>query len=96
MSHHKHNPDNSAHRHSTAPAPEPDQHPTDEDPAVTPDQVARRAYFTYLNSGALPGHDVQHWLKAESELLEEHALKRSHAYDRPDNRSDRHPLPAQS
>jgi hypothetical protein len=96
MSHHKHLPDNSAHRHSSTPAPESDQHPSYEDPAVTPDQVARRAYFTYLNSWELPGHDVQHWLKAESDLLEEHALKRSHAYDRPDKRPDRQPLPAQS
>jgi hypothetical protein len=83
MSHSKHNPDNSGvQSRGHAPSPESDPHPADHDPAVTPDQVARRAYFTYLNSGSRPGEDVQHWLKAESDLLEEHALKRSHSYDR--------------
>jgi len=38
------------------------------------DEVARRAYFTYLNQGSMPGHDVQHWLAAEADLLAERNL----------------------
>lgn len=32
------------------------------------DEVARRAYFIYLNHGSRDGADVQHWFEAESEL----------------------------
>ena len=35
-----------------------------------------RAYFSYENQGSLPGHDVQHWLKAEAELITERNLTR--------------------
>ena len=42
--------------------------------APAPDEVARRAYFSYENEGSLPGHDVQHWLKAEAELIAERNL----------------------
>ena len=31
--------------------------------APLPDEVARKAYFSYLNQGSLPGHEVQHWLE---------------------------------
>lgn len=34
----------------------------------SPDQIAKRAYFTYLNEGSLPGRDEQHWLDAEAQL----------------------------
>ncbi len=44
------------------------------------DEVARKAYFSYLNQGSLPGHDVQHWLEAEAELLEERNLTRAHGF----------------
>jgi len=39
--------------------------------APAPDEVARRAYFSYENQGSLQGRDVQHWLAAESELIAE-------------------------
>jgi hypothetical protein len=45
-----------------------------------PDEVARRAYFSYENQGSLPGHDVQHWLKAEAELIAERNLTRVHGF----------------
>ena len=45
-----------------------------------PDEVARRAYFSYENQGSLPGHDVQHWLKAEAELIAERKLTRVHGF----------------
>ena len=44
------------------------------------DEVARRAYFSYENEGSLPGHDVQHWLKAEAELIAERNLTRVHGF----------------
>jgi hypothetical protein len=44
------------------------------------DEVARRAYFSYENEGSLPGHEVQHWLKAEAELIAERNLTRVHGY----------------
>jgi hypothetical protein len=54
--------------------------------APSPDEVARRAYFTYVNQGSQPGHDVRHWLEAESQLLAERDLTRVHGYD------DRHKI----
>ena len=44
------------------------------------DEVARRAYFSYENEGSLPGHDVQHWLKAEAELIAERNRTRVHGF----------------
>jgi len=44
------------------------------------DEVARRAYFTYVNQGSPPGHDVQHWLEAEAQLLAERNLTRVHGF----------------
>jgi hypothetical protein len=46
----------------------------------SPDEVARRAYFSYVNQGSLPGHDVQHWLEAEAQLLAERNLTRVHGF----------------
>ena len=46
----------------------------------SPDEVARRAYFSYVNQGSLPGHDVQHWLEAEAHLRAERNLTRVHGY----------------
>ena len=48
--------------------------------APSADEVARRAYFSYVNHGSLPGHDVQHWLVAEAELLAERNLTRVHGF----------------
>jgi len=45
-----------------------------------PDEVARRAYFTYVNQGSLDGHEVQHWLAAEQELIAERNLTRTHSF----------------
>jgi hypothetical protein len=44
------------------------------------DEVARRAYFSYVNDGSLPGRDVQHWLKAEADLIGERNLTRVHGF----------------
>jgi Protein of unknown function (DUF2934) len=45
-----------------------------------PDAVARRAYFTYVNQGSLDGHEVQHGLDAEAELIAERNLTRVHGF----------------
>lgn len=46
----------------------------------SPDEVARRAYFSYVNTGSLPGHEVQHWLAAEAELIAERNRTRVHGF----------------
>jgi hypothetical protein len=46
----------------------------------SPDEVARKAYFSYVNEGSLPGRHVQHWLKAEAELIAERKLTRVHGF----------------
>jgi hypothetical protein len=48
--------------------------------APSPDEVARRAYFSYVNQGSPQGHEVQHWLAAEAQLLEERNLTRVHGF----------------
>ncbi|NOS72602.1 MAG: DUF2934 domain-containing protein [Verrucomicrobia bacterium] len=47
-----------------------------------PDEVARRAYFSYENQGSVPGNHVQHWLAAEAELIAERNLTRTHGFQR--------------
>ena len=37
-------------------------------PALTPDEIARRAYELYERSGYQQGQDLDHWLIAEREL----------------------------
>jgi hypothetical protein len=44
----------------------------------SPDEVARRAYFSYVNQGSPQGQAVQHWLEAEAQLLAERKLTRTH------------------
>jgi Protein of unknown function (DUF2934) len=48
--------------------------------APSADEVARRAYFSYVNQGSLPGREVQHWLAAEAELIAERNLTRVHGF----------------
>jgi Protein of unknown function (DUF2934) len=48
--------------------------------APSSDEVARRAYFTYVNQGSRQGHEVQHWLEAEAELIAERNLTRVHGF----------------
>ena len=48
--------------------------------APSADEVARRAYFSDVNQGSLPGHEVQHWLVAEAELIAERNLSRVHRF----------------
>jgi hypothetical protein len=45
-----------------------------------PDEVARRAYFSYVNQGSSQGHEVQHWLAAAAELIAERTRTRVHGF----------------
>lgn len=54
--------------------------PAEVDFTPAADEVARKAYFNYVNQGSLPGHDVQHWLDAEAQLLAERQLTRMHGF----------------
>ena len=38
--------------------------------AASSEEVARLAYTIYQNQGSQPGHEVKHWLAAESRLIE--------------------------
>jgi hypothetical protein len=49
----------------------------------SPDEVARKAYFNYVNQGSKPGHEVQHWLKAEADLIAERNRTREHGFHNP-------------
>ena len=44
--------------------------------APTPDEIAERAHEIFVARGGEDGHDVEDWLEAESELLNERALRR--------------------
>ena len=46
----------------------------------SPDEVARRAYFSFENEGSRPGREVQHWLAAEAELIAERNQTRIHGF----------------
>jgi len=35
-------------------------------------EIAKLAYFNYVNRGSRPGADVEDWLEAEAQLLSEH------------------------
>jgi hypothetical protein len=62
------------------PAAAADLNQNEIDFAPSPDEVARKAYFSYVNEGSLPGRHVQHWLEAEAELIAERKLTRIHGF----------------
>jgi hypothetical protein len=75
----------SHHQHQAPASASPRTTPGDSDQSAigfvpSPDEVARRAYLNYVNQGAQPGHDVQHWLAAEAQLIAERNLTRVHGY----------------
>jgi len=46
----------------------------------TPDEVAKRACLRYVDQGSLHGHDKQHWLEAEAQLVAERALAKVYVF----------------
>jgi len=53
---------------------------SEKDFVPSPDEVARKAYFSYVNQGSSQGHEVQHWLAAEAELIAERNRTRVHGF----------------
>jgi hypothetical protein len=83
----KHNKYSQVQNQKQANAPRPtasaDLKQKEVDLAPSPDEVARKAYFSYVNQGSRPGHEVQHWLAAEAELIAERNLTRAHGFHNP-------------
>jgi hypothetical protein len=44
------------------------------------DEIARKAYFAFVNQGSQSGHEVQHWLDAEAQLIAERNRNRVHHF----------------
>ena len=51
--------------------------PMDRNYVPSREEVAKRAYYIFLNQGGYNGSDLDHWLEAELQLFAEHnaALK---------------------
>lgn len=81
MKHNKYS-QNQTQKPANAPQPVSAAEPTPNEIDFTPapDEVARRAYFTYVNQGSRDGHEVQHWLKAEADLIAERKATRGHGF----------------
>jgi hypothetical protein len=73
-------PQNSAPAASPQPAVAAAVNPAEMDFTPSPDEVSRKAYFAYVNQGSRDGHEVQHWLAAEAELIAERKLTRRHGF----------------
>ena len=73
---HKHFHQNEKPASAALSVPAADSNQTEIDFVPSPDEVARKAYFTYVNQGFPPGRDVQHWLNAEAQLIAERNLTR--------------------
>ena len=84
MKHNKHNKFSQNQDQPIASAPQPtavaDLKRNEDGFAPSADEVARRAYFTYVNEGSPQGRDVQHWLAAEAQLIAERNLTRVHGF----------------
>jgi Protein of unknown function (DUF2934) len=84
MKHDKHNQLSQNRHQPPAGAPQPaavaDLKQNEDDFAPSADEVARRAYFSYVNEGSPQGRDVQHWLAAKAELIAERNLTRVHGF----------------
>ena len=82
-------------KHPNSPLTKPSASPPNPEPSAaelaagaltftpSPDEVARKAYFAYVNQGSRPGHEVQHWLQAEAELIADRARTRTHGFHNP-------------
>ena len=71
-------PQNQKSADASPPAAGPSQ--SEKDFAPSPEEVARKAYFSYANQGSSQGHEVQHWLAAEAELIAERNRTRVHGF----------------
>jgi len=73
----RHSPDENQRPAGTSPpAASPNLSQNEINFVPAPDEVARRAYFSYVNQGSSQGHEVQH----EKQLLAERTLTRTHGH----------------
>jgi hypothetical protein len=47
-------------------------------PALSNEEIGRRAHEIYLARGGQPGHELEDWLRAERELVEEARRNEAH------------------
>jgi hypothetical protein len=80
MKHDKFSPNHTQAASAARPAAAAESKQIDIELLPSPDEVARRAYFAYVNQGSEPGHEVQHWLAAEAELIAERNRTRVHGF----------------
>jgi Protein of unknown function (DUF2934) len=81
MKHNKFSQDqNQKSAHTTQPTAIADLNQNEADFVPSSDEVARKAYFAYVNQGSPQGHEVQHWLEAEKQLQAERNLTRVHGF----------------
>lgn len=45
-------------------------------------EIRQEAYRLYLNSGCVPGHDLEHWLAAKARLQAEESARSNESVDR--------------
>jgi Protein of unknown function (DUF2934) len=71
----KHKSPSQSHASSVAPQSPAASETSRSIPAIVPsqDDIARRAYISYVNEGSQPGHQDRHWLEAEAHLQDEMA-----------------------
>ena len=77
---HKHSHQNERPASAALSVSAADSNQTGIDFVPSPEEVARKAYFTYVNQGSPIGRDVQHWLDAEAQLIAERNLTRVHGF----------------
>lgn len=58
----------SHHQNPARTIPGPILQAPDIDPAAMDGDIARKAYFSYVDQGSQPGNDVRDWLDAENEI----------------------------
>ena len=62
------------------------ENPLQKNREVSREEIERRAFEIYVESGRQDGYDVEHWLAAEQQLLAEAAesgpTDQMHAYER--------------
>jgi len=84
MKHKKFPPDQSQNPASASrSAPGANFNQNEIDSASSPDEAARKSYFSSANQGSRHGHEVQHWLEAEAQMLTERKLTRTHGFHNP-------------
>jgi hypothetical protein len=70
-------PVQSRQQHQARSIPGPIIQAASSDDAARGEDIARKAYFTYVDRGSQPGHDLRDWLEAETGIRAEQASRDS-------------------